>query len=98
MHGEVEWPTPEEGGRKTGLPLSAYAATDWRQDVGPDGIASFVLRGFDRTKRRSRAEARWLVPQAADEFIVNPGDVIVVSEGVQPVAHFFVDSVDQRSL
>jgi hypothetical protein len=98
MHGELEWLAPEDGGRKK-LPVGPiYAATGHRSGVLlDDGLASFVLRGFDPAKRRSRADGRWLVPEVA-RFAVTPGDTVVVTEGRRPVALFRVDTVDDREI
>src|SRR4051794_35436839 len=93
FRGEVEWFSADEGGRSTGPPLpEGYAVTGYRKDVGEPGLASFVLRGFDPRVRRSRAEARWLfAPNSGDQALA-AGDVVVVTEGLRPVAHFHVDA------
>jgi hypothetical protein len=95
MHGEVEWLSPEDGGRKKPPVGPTYAVTGHRSDVALDaGLASFVLRGFDPTKSRSRADGRWLFPEVAGEFAIKPGVTVVVTEGRRPVAFFHIDAVD----
>ncbi len=71
------------------------AVNGWREDVGiDDGFASFVVRGFDPAKSRSKCEARWLVQQSGDEFQLRAGDTIVVSAGPRPVGRFLIEWVD----
>src|SRR5579862_7149066 len=94
FHGVLEWIPAEKGGRAKPLPVSSFAAVGWRQDVGSDGMASLLLRGFEPGRRRSRADARWLVPRADAQYVVSVGDVIIVGEGSRPVARFHVDAVD----
>jgi CspA family cold shock protein len=97
--GDVEWIPAHEGGRSRRPSGSVYAAVGWREDVGPDaGLASFVLSGFDVTRPRSPARARWLVQQTAAEFRVKVGDVIVVGEGPRPVARFVVGQVEDQTV
>lgn len=96
--GEVLWLTSDQGGRSKGPPPdpSGYASI---AHLPPGNArtdsASFVLRGWDPARWRSRAEGRWLfgsdVPQS-DE--VEVGTVIAVTEGLRLVAYFRVDEVD----
>lgn len=99
LHGEVEWIPAGEGGRSSGNPAGpVYATVGWRDSIGPDkGLASFVLRDFDPAQQRSSADARWLFQQAGVEFEVTAGDVIVVAEGLRPVARFYVGQVDDQA-
>ena len=53
-----------------------------------------MLRGFDPDLRTSSAEARWLVPGLGDVQTLEPGAVVVVTEGTRTVAHFHVDEGD----
>ncbi len=97
MHGEVEWIPTEAGGRKWPHPGPTYATVGWRERIGPEtGLASFVLRGFAPTWQRSRADGRWLFNQADAVFVVSPPEVVIVAEGLRPVARFYVDDVDGR--
>jgi hypothetical protein len=96
--GEVVWLTAEQGGRKTGPPASLndqdYAATGFVPPHDVDnGLASFVLRGFRHGDWRSPAEGRWLVVENDGEQQVQPGSVVVVTEGPRSVAYFHVERV-----
>jgi len=96
--GEVVWLTTEQGGRKSGPPTPPdgqdYAVTAFvpPHDVAT-GLASFVLRGFRHGAWRSPAEGRWLVVENDAEQLVEPGSVVVVTEGPHPVAYFHVERV-----
>lgn len=61
-------------------------------DAG-NGLASFVLRGFRRGEWRSAAEGCWLVVENDAEQLVEPGSVVVITEGPRPVAYFHVERV-----
>ena len=98
--GTLVWLSNEEGGRSSGPPAQApdrdfYATTAF---VPPHtvetGLASFVIRGFDPNGMTSPAEARWLVPGVGDFQAIEPGAIVVVTEGARTVAHFRVDEVD----
>jgi hypothetical protein len=97
FHGVLVWLTPEQGGRAGGPPAPHldwphYAATAFVPPATADtGLASFVLRGFERAAWRSRAEGCWLVPSNPDVPRIAPGSVLVVTEGPKPVAYFTVD-------
>jgi hypothetical protein len=96
--GEIVWLTPEQGGRKSGPPAPPddqdYAVTAFvpPHDVA-NGLASFILRAFRHGEWRSVAEGRWLVVENSDEQLVEPGSVVVVTEGPRPVAYFHVTQV-----
>lgn len=96
--GEVVWLTPEQGGRTTGPPAPPddqdYAVTGYvpPHDV-QTGLASFVLRGFRHGQWRSPAEARWLIVENELEQHVEPGSVVVVTEGARAVAYFHVERI-----
>ena len=95
MHGEVEWIPTEAGGRKRPHPGPTYATVGWRECIGPEkGLASFVLQGFAPTWERSQADGRWLFNQTDPVFVISPPEVVVVAEGLRPVARFYVDLVD----
>jgi hypothetical protein len=96
--GEVVWLTAEQGGRGSGPPTPPddqdYAVTAFVPPHGLDnGLASFVLRGFRHDEWRSPAEGRWLVVENDSEQLVEPGSVVVVTEGPRPVAYFHVERV-----
>jgi hypothetical protein len=83
----VTWLTAEEGGRVSGPPRPTpergfYATTTF---VPPHTFestqASFVVRGFDPELMTSSAGARWLVPGLGDCQTIEPGAVVVVTEG-----------------
>jgi hypothetical protein len=98
FRGEVVWLTPEQGGRSTGPPptpsMQDYAATAYVPPASGSGaLASFVLRIADRTAWRSAATAGWLVAENAGQQSVEPGSVVVVTEGLRPVAYFHVAQV-----
>ena len=94
--GEVVWLTPEQGGRRIGPPIDPdnYAQV---AHVPPHGVqhgsASFVLAGFDPKSLRSSALGRWLIVENEGPQLVEPGSVVVVTEGPQVVAFFRVDEV-----
>lgn len=96
--GEVTWLTPEEGGRRDGVPpvidgLSyAHVAHVPPRSVD-DGSASFVLRGWDPALWRSPAEGRWLIVANEGDQLVTPGTIVVITEGARPVASFRVEEV-----
>jgi hypothetical protein len=96
--GEVTWLTPEEGGRREGVPpvlddvSYAHVAHVPPRSVA-DGSASFVLRGWDPTQWRSPADGRWLLVENQGGHLVTPGAVVIITEGPRPVASFRVDEV-----
>jgi hypothetical protein len=101
FHGRVVWLTAEQGGRKSGPPPTPetddYAATAFVPPCTADtGLASFVLRVADRTSWTSEAAADWLVRQDDPRFDLQPGTVVVVTEGARPVAYFHVDTVNRH--
>ena len=98
--GTLVWLTAEQGGRQSGPARPTperdfYATTAF---VPPHTLATtqatFILRGFDPDQMTSPAEARWLVPGLGDSQTIEPGAVVVVTEGARTVAHFHVDEVD----
>lgn len=98
FRGTVIWLTPEEGGRDTGPPEPTsewdYAHTAFVPPLTVEtGLASFVLRGFEAGAWRSPAEGRWLLVNNEGPYTVQPGSVLVCTEGTRPVAHFHVASV-----
>ena len=96
--GEVSWLTPGDGGRRLGvpqvLPGVSYAHVAY---VPPrtieDGMASFVLRGWNPARWQSPAEGRWLVVENEGAQLVTAGTVVVVCEGARPVATFRIDEI-----
>jgi SOS-response transcriptional repressor LexA len=96
--GEVIWLTPEQGGRPAGPPSdpSSYAQV---AHVPPftveTGTASFLLRRFDPSRLRSPAEGKWLVVENAGAQRVQPGTIVVLTEGQNTVAIFRVALVDE---
>jgi len=98
FNGEVVWLTGEQGGRRTGPPPPSderdYAVTAFvPPHAAETGQASFVLRGFRVDAWRSPAQGRWLVVENEGDQRVEPGSVIVVMEGLRPVAYFHVRHV-----
>ena len=99
FRGEVIWLTPDQAGRRSGIP-PAVPGVSYAQvaHVPPhtvhSGSASFVLRGWDPEHWRSPAEGRWLFAENEGDYLVDPGDVVVVTEGTRAVALFLVESVD----
>jgi hypothetical protein len=99
--GEIVWLSLEQGGRTSGPPRTPedqdYAATAF---VPPrtvsDGLASFVVRAADRSAWRSEAAASWLTVGSEGAQSVEPGSVVVVTEGSRPVAYFHVHTVLRR--
>ena len=100
FNGDVVWLTAEQGGRASGPPTTSdhhdYATTAFvPPQTSASGLASFVLRGFTAGQWRSPAEGRWLVVANDGDQLVKQGSVVVVTEGVRPVAYFHVDRVDE---
>ena len=94
--GEVVWLTPEQGGRRTGPPVDPdnYAQVAHVTPHGVhDGSASFVLSGFEPGAPRSSAQGRWLIVENEGPQLVEPGSIVVVTEGPQVVAFFTVSEV-----
>jgi hypothetical protein len=56
-------------------------------------VASFVLDAFEPGAWRSRAEARWLAVDNDWPYHVQPGSVVVITEGPKPVGYLHVDQV-----
>lgn len=94
FRGFVIWLTADLGGRRSGPPASPYAATAY---VPPatvaDGLASFVLHDFDPAVTRSTAVGRWLAVANDGVYAIQPGTVVVITEGPKPVAYFHVEQV-----
>lgn len=98
LKGTIVWLTPEQGGRSSGPPPSSadwdYAATAFvPPHTAETGLASFVVRSFKAGAWRSPAEAIWLVVENDDPNLVEPGSVVVVTEGLTAVAYFHVERV-----
>jgi hypothetical protein len=95
FRGEVVWLTHDQGGRSTGPPRTPrdqdYAATAYVPPASEsDGLASFVIRVTDRAAWRSAAAATWLVVENQGLQRVEPGTVVIVTEGSRRVAYFHV--------
>ena len=93
--GTVVWLTPEQGGRSSGPPVSPngqdFPATGFVPPrTANNGLASFVLRGFREGVWVSAAEGRWLTGENEGGQLVQPGSIVVVTEGVGTVAYFHV--------
>jgi hypothetical protein len=93
--GEVIWLGTDQGGRRSGPPTgTTYASVAF---IPPhtieEGVASFVLRGWDPTRHRSPAEASWLMAEPVPARSVEAGTVVWVTEGTRLVALFVVDEV-----
>ena len=98
FRGEVIWLTPEQGGRSgwKGIPQASdsYAATAFvPPETAETGLASFVVRDFDPTEHRSRAQGRWLLVENEGAQLIVPGTVVVVTEGASIVGFFFLHDV-----
>ncbi len=96
FEGWLVWLTPEQGGRMGGPPQPRetwphYAANAFVPPAGAASLASLVLKDFEPGAWKSRAVGCWLVPENPDLPWVEPGSVIVVTEGPTPVAYFTVD-------
>jgi hypothetical protein len=99
--GTLVWLTSEEGGRQSGpaRPTSErdfYATTAFvPPHTSGTTQATFVLRGFDPGRMSSPAEARWLMPGLGEFQTIEPGTIVVVTEGSRTVARFHVEAVDE---
>ena len=98
FHGRVVWLTPEQGGRSSGPPQPStdidYAHTAFVPPHTVDsGLASFALRNFDAGAWSSAAEGRWLIVENGGDQLVEPGSVVVCTEGPRVVAYFHVERV-----
>ncbi|SED53310.1 hypothetical protein SAMN04489727_8258 [Amycolatopsis tolypomycina] len=96
FRGRVVWLTPAQGGRTTGPPQPAeghaYAANAFvPPNTAVTGLASFVLRGFEPGASVSAAEGRWLTVENSGAFRVEPGTVVVITEGPEPVGYFHIE-------
>jgi hypothetical protein len=95
FHGHVVWLTGEQGGRSSGPPTGEeYRATGYVPPYTVEtGLASFWLRDFEPGEWRSTATAWWLAVQNEGPQAVQPGSVVVVTEGAKAVGYFHVDDV-----
>jgi hypothetical protein len=98
FHGKVVWLTPEQGGRSSGPPQPSadidYAHTAFVPPLTVDsGLASFALRNFEAGAWTSAAEGRWLIVENDGDQLVEPGTVVVCTEGPRVVAYFHVERV-----
>ncbi|HMJ76918.1 MAG TPA: hypothetical protein VK507_13155 [Iamia sp.] len=93
--GEVIWLTPDQGGRRKGVPPAPHLAVTGfvPPHTVDDGLASFVLKGWDPTAWRSPAEGMWLLVEAEGAQRVRAGSVVHVTEGRRTVALFLVDRI-----
>ncbi|MCU1355098.1 MAG: hypothetical protein JWM89_516 [Acidimicrobiales bacterium] len=72
----------------------SYAQVAYVPPYSPaDGMASFVLRGWDSERLQSQAEGRWLLVENEGNHLVTAGTVVIVCEGPRSVATFRVDEV-----
>ncbi len=102
FRGEVIWLTPEQGGRRTGVPEPSTEFSLRRvAHVPPQslqtGSASFTLRGSAPHQWRSSAEGKWLIVENVGDQLVTPGSVVIVTEGARIAALFLVEHVDLSS-
>jgi len=96
--GEVIWLTPDQGGRRSGVPPHAerWSYAQVAHVAGRDPVthtASFVLAEWDPQRWRSPARGKWLFEDVVDEPVA-PGDVILVREGATIAAVFLVQLVE----
>jgi hypothetical protein len=97
--GRVRWLTEQEGGLRRAPPPAAdgFAQVAFvLPNSFSDGLASFVLRGFDETLMESSAEGRWLfleADEATGPFAVDSGSELVICHGPKHVARFVVEHV-----
>lgn len=92
------WLTPEQGGRVSGVPPmiegQSYAhVAHVPPATSGTASASFVLRGWDATRWRSKAEGRWLHVENDGPQLIRPGSIVAITEGGRLVAYFTVDTV-----
>lgn len=97
FRGRVVWLTFEQGGRRR-LPTADdqhdYAANAFVPPrTAESGLASFVLREFTPHALVSPAKGCWLFVENAGPYRIQPGTVVVVTEGAKPVGYFHVDEV-----
>jgi hypothetical protein len=97
--GEVVWLTGAQGSRRgEAPPVSEEYSYAHVGRVPPHPTqASFVLRGWDPSQWRSRAEGKWLIVANEGEQQVVPGSVVIISEGHSVSGLFFVDQVDDAA-
>jgi len=98
FQGRVVWLRPEQGGRTSGPPKSSphndYAHTAFvPPHTAKTGLASFGLRNFECGAWVSAAEGRWLIVDNDGDQLVEPGTVVVCTEGPRAVAYFHVERV-----
>lgn len=95
FRGRIVWLTPGQGGRAGGPPRTDdYAANAFVPPCTADsGLASFVLRDAEPEAWVSPAAGRWLVVENSGPYRVQPGTVVVITEGPKPVGYFHVEEV-----
>jgi hypothetical protein len=98
VRGEVVWLTHQQGGRLTGPPPTPpdhdYAATAYVPPASAsEGLATFVIRVSDHAAWRSAATATWLIVDNRGLRRIEPGTVVVVTEGSHPVAYFHIAAI-----
>ncbi|ADB31692.1 hypothetical protein Kfla_2624 [Kribbella flavida DSM 17836] len=98
VRGTVVWLTPQQGGRVSGPPEPDYdydyTATAYLPPrTAEDGQVGIALRGFAPGAWRAVAEGILVPGQGHRAQQVVPGCIVVVTEGVRPVALFTVEEV-----
>jgi hypothetical protein len=98
IRGTVVWLTPQQGGRVSGPPEPDYdydyTATAYLPPrTAEDGQAGVALRRFAPGAWRSPAEGMLVPGKGNRAQQVVPGCIVVVTEGVRPVALYTVEEV-----
>ncbi len=95
FHGQIIWLTPEQGGRSSGPPAPReYRVTGYAPPFTlNNGLASFWLSDFDAGAWRSPAAGRWPMTPNEGAQHLQPGSLVVVTEGHRTVGYFHVHEV-----
>lgn len=92
--GRVRWFLGDVSGGQNEPPLAPISATGFVAGVGVETrLASFVL-DHETNENTGLARGRWAFVENAEEFAVEPGTTVHITNGSRVVAEFLVEAVD----
>ena len=97
FHGSLRWLPAEEGGLRSPLLTDRWVRPAWIEPGDIQHVASLVITGIVPGETVSpHVEAFWLAWERLpeDEWDVQPGDSLAVTEGPRAVAYLEVERVD----